>query len=269
MRQILLPGCDLKLSRFVFGCASLFNAGGARARKTLLAGAADAGFSHFDVAPSYGFGMAERDLAPLLQARPELTVTTKVGLYAPGGEDSPAGVILLRKAAGKVFPALSKAEVDFSLARAKLSLEGSLRRLGRERVDLLLLHAPRLDWLAADAWLNWLECLVGSGRVGAFGLAATRVESVGEFIDKAPALARVIQCPDSFDLCEADPLIARGRPPQLTYGYVAAARRRGPKRDIGEILKQALARNPHGALVVSTLNSGRLRRFAQAAEEEA
>jgi len=269
MRQILLPGCGLRLSRFAFGCARLFNAGGARRRQNLLRAAADCGFSHFDVAPSYGFGMAERDLAPLLRARPDLTVASKVGLYAPGGGDGCGAAIFLRKAAGKLAPALSKTQAVFSLARAKLSLEGSLRRLGRERLDLFLLHAPRIDLLATDEWLRWIEVLAAQGRIGAFGLAATRAGDVLDFLDRAPGLAAVIQCPDSLDLRQADPLIARGCPPQLTYGYVAAARRAGaPESEIAIVLRGALRRNPAGAVVASTRRPERLRAFTQAADDE-
>jgi len=269
MRLITLPCGGLRLSRFVFGCAGLFNAGGWRTRARLLAAAADSGFSHFDVAPSYGFGMAERDLAPLLKARPGLTVTSKVGLYAPGGEDAAAAAIFLRKAAGKLAPAFSRARVDFSLARAKASLAGSLRRLGRERIDLFLLHAPRLDLIAADEWLSWLENLVAQGRIGAFGLAVTKAEDALAFLDQAQPLCGVIQCPDSLDRREADALVARGRAPQLTYGYIAAARRRQPGRAIADILRQALARNPRGAVVVSARRPEHLKDFAKAAEDEA
>ena len=233
--------------------------------RDLLAEAADCGFSHFDTAPSYGFGIAERDLAPVLKAHRGLTVTSKAGLFAPGGEDGSAGAVLLRKALGKLAPSLSKAQVDFSLARAKISLDASLRRLGRERLDLFLLHAPRIDLVATDEWLGWLTSLAEQGRIGAFGLAVTRVDDALDFLDRAPALAPVIQCPDSLGAREADALVARGRAPQLTYGYIAAARRRAPRSDVPEILKQALRRNPFGALVVSTLRRERLRLFAEAA----
>ncbi|MCW2283837.1 aryl-alcohol dehydrogenase-like predicted oxidoreductase [Rhodoblastus acidophilus] len=269
IRTLPLPGCNLRLSRFVFGCARLFNAGADLARARLLAEAADAGFTHFDVAPSYGFGMAERDLAPLLKSRPGLTVTSKVGLYAPAGEDSPASAIFLRKAAGKLAPALSRAQVDFSLSRARESLSGSLRRLGRDHIDLFLLHAPRLDLLAADEWRSWLDSLRAQGRIGAYGVAVTSAESALAFLDHAPPLAEIIQHPDSLDLREADALVARGRAPQLTYGYVAAARQRQPRLGIAEILEQALRRNPEGALVVSTSKMARVQVFAQAAESEA
>ena len=48
MNQITLPGTDLRLSRFSFGTAGLFNASGsARERGRLLAAAYDNGFTHF------------------------------------------------------------------------------------------------------------------------------------------------------------------------------------------------------------------------------
>ena len=134
-------------------------------------------------------------------------------------------------------------------------------------LDLFLLHAPRIDLVATDEWLGWLTSLAEQGRIGAFGLAVTRVDDALDFLDRAPALAPVIQCPDSLGAREADALVARGRAPQLTYGYIAAARRRAPRSDVPEILKQALRRNPFGALVVSTLRRERLRLFAEAADQ--
>ena len=63
----------------------------------LLEAAVAHGFTHFDTAPIYGFGLSERDLAPLLAAEPNLTVATKVGLYPPGGtQQTWAAVLLVR-----------------------------------------------------------------------------------------------------------------------------------------------------------------------------
>src|SRR5215469_7849000 len=129
MRQVILPGTDISLSRFSFGTGSRFNIASAK-RAHLLAAAFDHGFTHFDTAPYYGFGIAERDLKPLLKAHPNITVATKVGLYSPGGEAQSAALVSLRKAAGKVLPTLSRPEADFNVARARKALEGSLKRLG-------------------------------------------------------------------------------------------------------------------------------------------
>ena len=157
MRQVVLFGTNISVSRFSFGTASLFNVGSAKRRAKLLEKAYDCGFSHFDTAPYYGFGAAERDLKPLLRAHPDITVATKVGIYSPGAEEQPSATVFLRKAAGKIIPAISRPIIDWNIARARDALSGSLRRLGRERVDLYLLHEPELELLDADEWLRWLE----------------------------------------------------------------------------------------------------------------
>jgi aryl-alcohol dehydrogenase-like predicted oxidoreductase len=91
MNQITLQGTDIRVSRFSFGTAGLFNASlSARERGRLLNAAYDAGFTHFDTAPYYAFGIAERDLRPFLASRPNATVTTKVGLYSRRGSAADA-----------------------------------------------------------------------------------------------------------------------------------------------------------------------------------
>ena len=115
MRKVALADTDLQVSRFIFGTAGLFNAGGLKRRLELLESAFDQGVTHFDTAPYYGFGAAERAMKPFLARHPEATVTTKVGIYSPGGERQPDGLVFLRKAAGRVIPAISRPTIDWSL----------------------------------------------------------------------------------------------------------------------------------------------------------
>lgn len=265
MQAIDVPGLGFRCSRFVFGTASLFNVGSAARRRALLDAAVDQGFSHFDAAPLYGFGHAERDLAPLLRAHPRLTVTTKVGLYPPGGAAQPGLAVLLRKAGGRLLRSLSAPRRSFDLARAQASLEGSLRRLGRERIDLYLLHEPEIALLDAPRWLDWLRGRVAAGQVGRFGVAGP-AERLAALLQQAPELAAVAQLGDSLDRREADLLGRLGRPLQLTYGYLSAAARRGDARPASELLRLALQRNPGGAIVVSTTRLERLGQYRQLAE---
>ncbi len=260
--MITLPDTDLRLSRFVFGTGSLFNAGSTAQRQRLLAAAADHGFSHFDTAPYYGFGVAERDLAPLLRARPELTVTTKVGLHSPGGDDQGDLQVLARKVAGKLIKQVSAPRVDFSLTQARRSLEGSLRRLGRERIDLYLLHEPELAALEAGAWLEWLRERQQQGQIRHFGIALTS-QRLAPFLAQASPLAQVIQTEDSLERREADLLARHGRRRQLHYGYVSAARAQGTALPASEVLREALARNPESAILVSTTRIGRLAQYRE------
>src|SRR5690606_23775132 len=122
MPTVVIPGTELRCSRFIFGTASLFNVGDRAKRLALLMAAVDAGFTHFDTALYYGFGWAERDLGELARVRPCVTITTKVGIYSPGGEDASRTMVFLRKAAGRLIPAISRPTVDFALVRARKML---------------------------------------------------------------------------------------------------------------------------------------------------
>ena len=259
MKRIVLPGTDFAVSRFVFGTSSLFSVGSAAKRRRLLDAAADHGFTHFDTAPYYGFGMAERDLGPVLAARPDVTVTTKVGIYSPGGEAQPGLGIFLRKAGGRALPVLSRPTIDWSLERARTALEGSLRRLGRSHIDLYMLHEPQRALLETEEWLRWLEREVAAGRVRRFGIAV-EPQHLAPFLAPPTPLAAIVQTLDSLGGREADILPGHGRPLQITYGYISAALKAGGVANIPALLAGALARNTAGAVIVST---GRLERLAQ------
>jgi len=259
----MLGEMSLTLSRFGFGTSRLFNVASPRLRERLLATAYEHGITHFDTAPLCGFGVAERDLKTLLAAHPDATVATKVGLYPPGGADQHAFSVFFRKVAGRLVPAFSKVIVDWSIDRARKSLDGSLRRLGRERIDLYLLHEPEAHLLATDEWLAWLDS--ERDRIKAFGIACEAAKLPAFFVGGHP-LARIVQCSDSISGTEADVVIRAGRPLQITYGYISAAKR-GPNPDIEATLIAALSRNSQGCILVSTSKEERIRRFAELLEK--
>jgi len=261
MHDIILPGTSIKLSKFIFGTASLSAILSKRQRLDLLYAAADHGFTHFDTAPYYGFGMAERDLAALIKQKPNLTITTKVGLYSPGGEDQSSSSVLLRKSIGRVFSNISRPKVDFSIKRANFALEGSLRRLGREVVDIYTLHEPELRLLNTDEWQRWLEKMVSDGKVRNFGIALTS-DKLKPFLEAKSKLSQVIQTADSLRSREADILSRYQKPFQITYGYVSAEQRSGGTLPVKEILKQAILRNCDGAIIVTTKKISRLQQYA-------
>jgi len=257
MKKITIPGTDIEVSKFVFGTAGLLNAGGTNARLRLLQAAVANGFTHFDVAPYYGFGFAERDLAPILKEHSHLTVTSKVGLYSPGGENQSAISVLARKVAGKVLKSLSKPISSFELKKAQLSLEASLTRLGREHIDFYLLHEPQLSKIDTPVWVDWLESRKREGKIRAFGIASF-AHQVTPFLDNNSPLASIVQVSDSVEKHEADIVLKHKRPLQFTFGYLAAAR--GSKNNLPaiEILREAMNRNQTGAIIVSTKRTDRL-----------
>jgi D-threo-aldose 1-dehydrogenase len=262
MQRVTLAGTHVVVPRFIFGTAGLFNIGWRPARWRVLDAAYDHGLTHFDTAPYYAFGAAERDLKPLLARHRDATVTTKVGIYSPGGEAQPDALVFARKAAGRLLPALATPTHDWSVARARTALDGSLRRLGRARIDLYMLHEPDLAALRVDDWLRWLEDEVARGRVGCFGIApnATRL---APFLDAPNRLCDLVQTLDSLEGREADQLTARGRPLQITYGYVSDALRRDRQADVRAVLMGALARNRTGAVIVGTRRAERMRQYAE------
>lgn len=267
MRTIELPLCDLKVSRFIFGTASLFNVGRAIDRQNLLAAAVDAGFTHFDTAPYYGFGLAERDLAPVLKAHPNISFTSKVGIYSPGGEEQGNISVFLRKALGRIMPAISRPTIDFSVSQAKSALEGSLKRSGRDTIDLYLLHEPELRLLQVDEWQRWLEDCKLSGKVRQVGLALMTTDQLAPFLEHDVKIGNVIQFIDSLQVREADLLTGYGKPMQITYGYMSAALRRNSSLSVPEILRQSLQRNREGAVIVSSTKISRLPQYAKIVEE--
>lgn len=256
MERILLPNTDLSVSRFSFGTAQLHLVGSTLAQIAHLEAAAEQGFSHFDSAPLYGFGGAERALGQAFSAESEITVATKVGLYPPGGCEQSRASMLARKAAGKLWPKLSRPVVDLTVQRARKSLERSLQRLGRDKIDLLLLHEPSVDLLQTDEWLGWIE--KERDRIRNVGIAGPQ-DIVMPFIDKYNQFVQVIQTRDSLDRREADILTSVGRPFQLTYGYFTGHTH---EPDARRILSGALARNTTGSVLVSTRSKKRLKYFA-------
>lgn len=261
MQTITLPGTALTVSRLAFGTASLHHLFRSAQRQALLSEAINCGFSHFDTSPLYGFGLAEQSLGQLpgtdLQ---RITIASKVGLYGPPGATANIADILLRKVAGKALPALNKANVDWSLAHARHSLENSLRRLRRGWLDILYLHEPVAALITSDEWLTWLHSLVQEGKIKHVGIAG-EAPLIKTMLETCPALTEIVQVRDSLDQHQADILLPFGRPMQFTYGYLATAQGASV-----ETLRQALQRNSSGAILVSTRRLERVAELARAAQ---
>ncbi|MGW1541696.1 aldo/keto reductase [Streptomyces sp. NPDC002309] len=135
----------------------------------------DAGVRYYDTAPHYGLGLSERRLGAALAHRPraEFTISTKVGRLlephpAPTGSDLASG--------GFAVPDTLIRRPDYSRDGVLRSLEGSLTRLGLDRVDVVYVHDPddHLDE-AMDQALPALAALRDQGVVGAVGVGMNTV----------------------------------------------------------------------------------------------
>ena len=118
MKYNILGKTGLRVSQLGFGCGSI---GGLLVRgeypkmREAVSRALELGISYFDTAPIYGNGQSEVNLGAVVR---ELSADALIGTK----------VRLTGKDVGRIGEAINR------------SVEGSLRRLGRETVDLIQLH---------------------------------------------------------------------------------------------------------------------------------
>jgi aryl-alcohol dehydrogenase-like predicted oxidoreductase len=267
MRSVCLPGTEIVLSRLSFGTSSLHRVISGKRRQSILASAFDAGFTHFDTAPLYGFGLAEAELGRFLKTRRgRVTVATKIGLYPPRVHSGIASV-WAAKALAKVWRGGARPNVNWSPATLAAEFEASLSRLQADVVDLLLLHEPSYRTFESEAVLAWLERERDRGRIRAWGLAGEAAR-VCEWLAAEHELAMVLQVRDSLDRREADDVLARGRCLQLTYGYVSSALRDPSRPEVPKVIGSAFLKNRTGSVLVSTNDPVHLAQLARVAEAE-
>lgn len=181
-----------------FGCANLFRHPRMAQRVKLLETAYEAGVRHFDVAPMYGLGLAESELGRFAKRRRHsITIATKFGITptatakalarAQGPvrrvlEASPALRQQARSnAAGPStgrLGALLYSAGGYDSAEARRSVERSLRTLGTEYIDLLLLHDPAPGTVRSEGLYSYLNDTVRAGTIRSWGIAGEPEPSI-------------------------------------------------------------------------------------------
>lgn len=116
------------------------------------------GITLFDTAAAYGAGHSERLLAKALANHPEAQVATKIGISID--EDT-------RTLTGE----------DVDPQRVIPAIERCLERLGRESIDLLLLHLNALPVDQAGALFDEMERARQSGKIKSYGWSTDYVAS--------------------------------------------------------------------------------------------
>jgi len=173
-----------------------------------------AGIRYFDTAPHYGLGLSERRIGAALEgrARAGFTVSTKVGrvlVPSPGtaGEPDPAGFLV---------PATHRRAWDFSRAGVLRSLEGSLARLGLDRIDVVYLHDPdEHEEQARREALPALLDLRDQGVIGAVGLGMNQTAMPARFVRECDV--DLVMCAGRYTLLDQGAL-ADLLPAALRYG---------------------------------------------------
>lgn len=132
-------GQSLSFSALGFGSAPLGNYLRALSEKECdqtLASAWDSGIRYFDTAPLYGLGLSEARVGRLLKQkqRSEYVISTKVGrLLQPCAKEEVNGMFFVSTPQVRFY-------YDYSYDGVMRSFEDSLRRLGLDAVDILLVH---------------------------------------------------------------------------------------------------------------------------------
>jgi D-threo-aldose 1-dehydrogenase len=250
-QNIIIPNTNISVSRLGFGTSSLHHLFSTTNRLAILNKASNAGITHFDTSPYYGYGLAERDLGKFLKGkRSSFTITTKVGLYTLGPESIHSSSVWLRKGLGKLLPNFSKPYVNMSVKYARKSLLNSLRSLNTEYVDFIFLHEPQLSLLNTDEMLDWMKTECKTGTVRAWGVSGLSHRII-PFINVNHQIASTVQTLDSNDLKQAEFILEARRPLQFTYGYLAGSRNRSVIFNPLSELSNAMTRNSTGCILVS------------------
>jgi aryl-alcohol dehydrogenase-like predicted oxidoreductase len=143
-----------------------------RAAQRILSRCLEHGLNWIDTAAGYGSGASESAIGAIvadLGQREKVVIATKFGLAPP--------------AVGATAAEIAQAVTD--------EVEGSLRRLNTDYIDLLQLHRPWFD-VRPDAILEPVAALVAAGKVRRFGSSNFPSWLLSEFRRAAAAGGRPI-----------------------------------------------------------------------------
>jgi aryl-alcohol dehydrogenase-like predicted oxidoreductase len=239
----------LATSALGFGCGAvggLLIRGERNEMVRVAARAIDAGITYFDTARSYGDGVSEANLGMVLaELKPDVLVGTKVQLRPEELENIEQAVIA--------------------------SVEGSLKRLGRDYVDLIQLHnpvalqrQPARQWVAIDdvePIVRVFQRLQEQGKARFCGINGLGETAALQQAIQADGIASIQCCynllnpsagapvPAEFPFQNYDQLIDRAAEKQL--GVIAI------RVLAGGALSGSSARNPNAAQAVDPIATSR------------
>ena len=116
----------------------------------------------FDTAPAYGAGNAELILGRALKGKGDAFIVTKVGYFGD--------------------PATRRtAPEDASPAAIRTTVDGSLKRLQRNQLDIVLLHINEYPVKTAGEVFDTLATLRDEGKIAGFGWSTDHPERLAPF----------------------------------------------------------------------------------------
>lgn len=182
METRLLPGTDLHLSVVGMGCWAIGktywgeDVEDATSVQAIHA-ALDEGMNWFDTAPLYGEGHADHVLRRALHGRAERAlIATKVGVVFRGQS--------------------GHAESRLDAEHVREDLEASLKRLGRESIDLIQVHWPCQHGTALEETFSTLQALKEEGKVRHIGVCNYDALTLDRLVELADVVS--LQTPYSL-----------------------------------------------------------------------
>ncbi|MCK0094823.1 aldo/keto reductase [Yoonia sp. F2084L] len=132
--------------------------------RAAVAAAVEQGVMHFDTAQAYGCGHSEVVLGQALKAHPDVAIATKIGLDIDTETKQLIG---------------PNNDPEF----IRQSIDASRKRLGRDRIDLVLHHNNELAVDDAKPAFDMLAKLYNDGIIGAYGWSTDFPDSLRAFAD--------------------------------------------------------------------------------------
>lgn len=181
---IELGNTGIRTSALALGCAQLGSVLTPLSRRkciNLLSEAFDLGIRHFDTANIYGQGDSERYIGSAFKdRRHEVCLSTKAGQRLSARQ-----LVLARAKMPLRFLAMRRPAVRAAIARRRsagldncfvpayitASIEGSLRRLRTDVIDIFYLHGPSLQQLQTELLWHLGERLLKDGKIRCFGVS--------------------------------------------------------------------------------------------------
>jgi aryl-alcohol dehydrogenase-like predicted oxidoreductase len=171
MHYTQLGNSQLSISRISFGAMSL--KGSEEEQTRLISKAIDHGINFFDTADLYERGMNEAFLGKaLMHHREKVIIATKVGNQ--WREDGSGWDWNPRK--------------DYILQ----SVEGSLRRLNTDYIDLYQLHGGTMED-PTDETIEAFELLVQQGKIRYYGISSIRPNVIRRWVEKSGMTSVMMQ----------------------------------------------------------------------------
>lgn len=171
MRYRVLPRTGWKISEISYGCMSLGLEH--RANERLLHKAVDLGINFFDTADLYDKGENEKSVGKALSAkRRAVFLATKVGNQwradGSGWDWNPRKEYILQ------------------------SVEGSLKRLQTDYIDLYQLHGGTIDD-PIDETIEAFELLKAQGKIREYGISSIRPNVIREYVARSNIVSVMMQ----------------------------------------------------------------------------